>query len=71
MFGAGGKALTASEQKVAAGYLTDIYTNPKAAATRLPAIRRILENAAARRTGGGRTFAPPVEDVITDENWGR
>lgn len=51
MFGEGGKALTASEQRVAAGYLADIYTNPQAAASRLEAIKQVLIRAQARRQG--------------------
>lgn len=51
MFGAGGKQLTTSEQKVAAGYLTDIYTNPTAAKSRLIEIQNMLGRAQGRRIG--------------------
>ena len=51
MFGSGGKQLTTSEQRVAAGYLADIYTNPAAAKSRLQQVEEILSRAQARRTG--------------------
>jgi len=57
MFGSGGKQLTTSEQKVAAGYLSDIYTNPSAARSRMAQVREILARAQARRTGQ----VPPTE----------
>ena len=64
MFGSGGKQLTTSEQKVAAGYLADIYTNPAAARSRLQSVQSILERAQARRTGQ----APPAA-TATDSDW--
>ena len=62
MFGSGGKQLTTSEQRVAAGYLADIYTNPQAARSRLSAVQQILERAQARRMGR----APADE---SDNDW--
>ena len=63
MFGSGGKQLTPSEQKVAAGYLTDIYTNPKAARSRLLQVQQLFERAQARRMGR------PVPTPGVDNEW--
>lgn len=64
MFGSGGKQLTQSEQKVAAGYLADIYTNPKAAKSRLLDIQTLMSRAQARRMGT--VPSAPVEDEWED-----
>ena len=63
MFGSGGKQLTTSEQKVAAGYLSDIYTNPRAARSRLLQVQQLFERAQARRMGR------PVPAPNTDTDW--
>lgn len=65
MFGAGGKQLTTAEQKVAAGYLTDIYTNPTAARSRLAEVQKLLQRAQARRTGGE---VPNINQSVGDES---
>ena len=51
MFGEGGKQLTPTEKQLASRYLADINTHPKAAQTRLKALRTVLQRAQDRRMG--------------------